>query len=138
MPHYRCPTCGQGRPQNAFDLAGNHLLQVIHLTGRGQGRGFARSTEPADRDALVMLLDSLDRARAQVIRELQAIELAVQQVASTYSTGRDAYATTVGNEHSSSAQSAGPTTSLSCPRCSAMMVLYTDGLWRCQQCGLTM
>lgn len=110
MPHYRCPACGQSRPQRAFDHAGNHQLEVIELRGLGQGKGFDRSSASPDVSTLSYLLDCLDRARAQIIREIEYANAA--------------------------AVAALPASVPACPNCRTSMTSWGQH-WTCSSCGTT-
>lgn len=64
--HFRCPVCGQQRPERAFALAGAHRLEALQLKGRGQGRGFERLPVSLTSDMLDFLAAGLSRALGQV------------------------------------------------------------------------
>lgn len=163
MAHLRCPTCGQARPERAFDKAGTHLLQVIQLRGRGHGRGFARDVDVADRQALESLLDALDRARAQVASAIQAIDVSSQAIAfatqppsaiaypqppaaypSIAAVPTVAFATQppspIGHPQQPTPLVAYPPqlATAPCSYCPGTAVRWPDGRWHCQHCGSTM
>lgn len=66
-PHVRCPTCGRLGTASVFLRAGSHLLEVrTVLRGRGRGKGFDWSREPASVPVLQTLMLALNRALGQV------------------------------------------------------------------------
>lgn len=125
--HVRCPACGQGRPQKALDLAGTHRLELIQLRGQGYGRGFSRESHEPDLAALSNLLDCLDRARAQVITEINRVT-ATQPASAPPHVAPSA---PVAPQWAATAP--GPT---ACPRCHQLQVWCQLGRWGCPRCGI--
>ncbi|HEY4178760.1 MAG TPA: hypothetical protein VGM90_18060 [Kofleriaceae bacterium] len=109
-----------------LDLAGTHRLEVIELRGRGFGRGFARESSEPDLAALSYLLDCLDRARAQVMTEINRVTVA-QHVGQS-----QRVAASPAEAHPWAATPAVPP----CPNCHQPPVWWPPGRWVCPRCNI--